>query len=109
MAAADLVVAVPAPVKSAALLLVGSLYEQRESQGTQPVQQEPSIRDVAGTVPGARMKAGQLDQRVTVERFSAHRGRARPADRGMGTPVHLLGRCGAADGPGIHRRASCRV
>ena len=41
MPAADLVVAVPAPVKSAALLLVGTLYEQRESQGERPYNKNP--------------------------------------------------------------------
>ena len=43
MDAADLVVAVPAPVKSAALLLVGSLYEQRESQGDRPYNKNPAF------------------------------------------------------------------
>ena len=43
MPAADLVVAVPAPVKSAALLLVGSLYEQRESQGERPFHKHPAF------------------------------------------------------------------
>ena len=43
MPAADLVVAVPAPVKSAALLLVGSLYEQRESQGERPYNKNPTF------------------------------------------------------------------
>lgn len=43
MPAADLVVAVPAPVKSAALLLVGSLYEQRESQGDRPYNKNPAF------------------------------------------------------------------
>ena len=43
MPAADLVVAVPAPVKSAALLLVGSLYEQRESQGERPYNKNPAF------------------------------------------------------------------
>jgi len=43
MEAADLVVAVPAPVKSAALLLVGSLYEQRESQGDRPYNRNPTF------------------------------------------------------------------
>ena len=43
MPAADLVVAVPAPVKSAALLLVGSLYEQRESQGDRPYNKNPTF------------------------------------------------------------------
>ena len=33
MEVTDLVIAVPAPVKSAALLLVGELYEHRERQG----------------------------------------------------------------------------
>ena len=43
MEAADLVVAVPAPVKSAALLLVGSLYEQRESQGERQFYKNPAF------------------------------------------------------------------
>ena len=43
MEAADLVVAVPAPVKSAALLLVGTLYEQRESQGDRPYNKNPAF------------------------------------------------------------------
>ena len=43
MDAADLVVAVPAPVKSAALLLVGTLYEQRESQGDRPSNPNPAF------------------------------------------------------------------
>ena len=34
---------VPAPVKSAALLLVGSLYEQRESQGDRPYNKNPAF------------------------------------------------------------------
>ena len=42
MPAADLVVAVPAPVKSAALLLVGALYENRESQGELPFHKNPA-------------------------------------------------------------------
>lgn len=32
-----------APVKSAALLLVGSLYEQRESQGERPYNKNPTF------------------------------------------------------------------
>ena len=43
MPAADLVVAVPAPIKSAALLLVGSLYEQRESQGDRQFYKNPAF------------------------------------------------------------------
>ena len=43
MPAADLVVAVPAPVKSAALLLVGTLYEQRESVGERPYNRNPTF------------------------------------------------------------------
>ena len=43
MPAADLVVAVPAPVKSAALLLIGSLYEQRESQGERQFYKNPAF------------------------------------------------------------------
>lgn len=41
MPAADLVVAVPAPIKSAALLMVGSLYNDRESQGDRPYNKNP--------------------------------------------------------------------
>ena len=33
----------PAPVKSAALLLVGALYEQRESQGERPYNKNPAF------------------------------------------------------------------
>ena len=33
----------PAPVKAAALLLVGSLYEQRESQGDRPYNKNPAF------------------------------------------------------------------
>ena len=43
MPAADLVVAVPAPVKSAALLLVGNLYENRESMGDRPYNKNPAF------------------------------------------------------------------
>lgn len=43
MPAADLVVAVPAPVKSAALLLVGTLYEHRESQGDRQFYKNPTF------------------------------------------------------------------
>ena len=43
MPAADLVVAVPAPVKSAALLLVGTLYENRESMGDRPYSKNPTF------------------------------------------------------------------
>ena len=43
MDAADLVVAVPAPIKSAALLLVGALYEQRESVGERPYNKNPAF------------------------------------------------------------------
>lgn len=43
MEATDLVVAVPAPIKSAALLLVGTLYEQRESQGDRPYNRNPTF------------------------------------------------------------------
>ena len=46
MEAADLVVAVPAPVKSAALLLVGSLYEQRESQGERQFYKNPTFENL---------------------------------------------------------------
>ena len=46
MPAADLVVAVPAPVKSAALLLVGSLYEQRESQGERQFYKNPTFENL---------------------------------------------------------------
>ena len=43
MPAADLAVAVPAPVKSAALLLVGALYENRESMGERPFHKNPAF------------------------------------------------------------------
>ena len=43
MEAADLVVAVPAPIKSAALLLVGALYENRESMGERPFHKNPAF------------------------------------------------------------------
>ena len=43
MPAADLVGAVPAPVKSAALLLVGNLYENRESMGDRPYSKNPTF------------------------------------------------------------------
>jgi hypothetical protein len=43
MPAADLVVAVPAPVKSAALLLIGTLYNDRESQGDRPYNKNPTF------------------------------------------------------------------
>jgi uncharacterized phage protein (predicted DNA packaging) len=43
MEAADLVVAVPAPVKSAALLLVGNLYENRESMSDRPYSKNPTF------------------------------------------------------------------
>ena len=46
MPAADLVVAVPAPVKSAALLLVGTLYEQRESQGDRQFYKNPTFENL---------------------------------------------------------------
>lgn len=46
MDAADLVVAVPAPVKSAALLLVGTLYEQRESQGDRQFYKNPTFENL---------------------------------------------------------------
>ena len=43
MPAEDLVVAVPAPIRAAALLLVGTLYEQRESQGERPYNRNPTF------------------------------------------------------------------
>ena len=43
MPAEDLVVAVPAPIRAAALLLVGTLYEQRESQGDRPYNRNPTF------------------------------------------------------------------
>ncbi len=46
MPAADLVVAVPAPIKSAALLLVGALYEQRESQGDRQFYKNPTFENL---------------------------------------------------------------
>ena len=36
----------PAPVKSAALLLVGSLYEQRESQGERQFYKNPTFENL---------------------------------------------------------------
>ena len=36
----------PAPVKSAALLLVGSLYEQRESQGDRQFYKNPTFENL---------------------------------------------------------------
>ena len=39
----ELATDVPAPVKSAALLLVGSLYEQRESHGDRPYNKNPTF------------------------------------------------------------------
>lgn len=35
-----------APVKSAALLLVGTLYEQRESQGDRPYNKNPTFENL---------------------------------------------------------------
>lgn len=46
MPAADLVVAVPAPVKSAALLLVGDLYANRESQGDRQFYKNPTFENL---------------------------------------------------------------
>ena len=43
MDAADLAVAVPAPVKSAALLLMNALYENRESMGERPFHKNPAF------------------------------------------------------------------
>lgn len=43
MLPSELVVAVPAPVKSAALLLIGTLYEQRESVGERPYNRNPTF------------------------------------------------------------------
>ena len=43
MDAADLPVAVPAPVKTAALLLVGALYENRESMGERKKKKNPAF------------------------------------------------------------------
>ena len=43
MLPSELVIAVPAPVKSAALLLVGTLYEQRESVGERPYNRNPTF------------------------------------------------------------------
>lgn len=39
----DLDTDAPAPVKSAALLLVGTLYENRESQGDRPYNKNPAF------------------------------------------------------------------
>lgn len=46
MPAADLVVAVPAPVKSAALLLVGDLYANREAQGDRQFYKNPTFENL---------------------------------------------------------------
>ena len=46
MDAADLVVAVPAPVKSAALLLVGDLYANREAQGDRQFYKNPTFENL---------------------------------------------------------------
>ena len=46
MEAADLVVAVPAPVKSAALLLVGDLYANREAQGDRQFYKNPTFENL---------------------------------------------------------------
>ena len=46
MAAADLVVAVPAPVKSAALLLVGDLYSSREAVGERQFYKNPTFENL---------------------------------------------------------------
>ena len=46
MAAADLVVAVPAPVKSAALLLVGDLYSSREAVGDRQFYKNPTFENL---------------------------------------------------------------
>ncbi len=43
MEAADLVVAVPAPIKSAALLLVGDLYANREALVERPLSKNPTF------------------------------------------------------------------
>ncbi|ART55510.1 DNA packaging protein [Acidovorax carolinensis] len=43
MPAEDLVVAVPAPIKSAALLLAGNLYANRESMGERPFHKNPAF------------------------------------------------------------------
>ncbi|MDP2768358.1 MAG: head-tail connector protein, partial [Giesbergeria sp.] len=43
MLPSELVVAVPAPIKSAALLLIGTLYEQRESVGERPYNRNPTF------------------------------------------------------------------
>ena len=46
MEAADLVVAVPAPVKSAALLLVGDLYSSREAVGERQFYKNPTFENL---------------------------------------------------------------
>lgn len=46
MPAADLVVAVPAPIKSAALLLVGDLYANREAQGDRQFYKNPTFENL---------------------------------------------------------------
>ena len=43
MEAADLVVAVPEPIKSAALLLVGDLYANREALVERPLSKNPTF------------------------------------------------------------------
>ena len=46
MPAADLVVAVPAPIKSAALLLAGDLYANREAQGDRQFYKNPTFENL---------------------------------------------------------------
>ena len=46
MPAEDLVVAVPAPIKSAALLLVGDLYANREAQGDRQFYKNPTFENL---------------------------------------------------------------
>ena len=46
MAAADLVVAVPAPVKAAARLLVGDLYSAREAVGERQFYKNPTFENL---------------------------------------------------------------
>ena len=46
MDAADLVVAVPAPIKSAALLLVGDLYANREAQSDRKLYANDTYRNL---------------------------------------------------------------
>ena len=52
MLPSELVVAVPAPIKSAALLLIGTLYEQRESVGER-LQKDQGLDGAPGVISSA--------------------------------------------------------